>query len=234
MEAGPRSNRARYDAPRNVYELAGDFIAPSGAEDRFTWYEGLLDSTHKGHQSKVYQFSLAPAGLAELIWPDITGRPFPRDSRWPRMVGLEGLMWTPSVYMGLAPVILALSMWSLRRRAAVDVRFWSWTALFFALASLGQYGLGGLARHLLGEQLPGVGDETGGLYWWMVVGLPLYVQFRFPAKLFIVASLALSVLAARGWDEFWQTGRRRVYVILAAVPVVSLILFCAGRQLERN
>ncbi len=228
VEAGPRSERSRYDAPRSVYELARDFVAPADREERFTWYEGLLDSSHKGHHEKIYHFSLAPAILTELFWPNFTGRPFPTDNRWLRVIGLETLLWFPSVYMGLAPVVLALSTWSLRREAPLDVRFWSWTALFGMLASLGVYGVGWLVRQLLsGTPLPGVGDETGGFYWWMVLLLPLYAQFRYPAKLFVVASLALSILAARGWEQSWQVGHRRVFVILAGVPIVSLVAFAA-------
>ena len=56
-----------------------------------------------------------------------------------------------------------------------------------------------------GSELLDIGGEVGGLYWWMTVLLPGYVYFRYPAKLFVVAALGMSMLAAHGWDEAWQS-----------------------------
>jgi len=221
LEAGPHSKRSRYDAPRNVYELAGWAVSSQGSENYYTWYEGLIRAEHAGHHGQVYQFSVAPPAFLDLIWPNFTGYAFPTDSRWLRIFNAEDRIWVPSLYLGLAPLLLAVSAWSLRRAASFDVRFWSLIALVTAVASFGMYGFGYLARQMLGTPFPGIGDETGGLYWLMVVVLPFYVQFRYPAKLFVITSLALALLAARGWDSYWQDGRRRVLALLAFVPVAS-------------
>ena len=71
----------------------------------------------------------------------------------------------------------------------------------------GWYGLGWLVEEIRivsgGDPLsPGpLGAPLGGLYWLMTVLLPGYVQFRYPAKLLVIAAVALSVLSARGWDR---------------------------------
>ena len=73
-------------------------------------------------------------------------------------------------------------------------------------ASLGWYGPGWLAHEIRtacggDPQVWPVGAPFGGLYWLMVLLLPGFEYFRYPAKLLVVAALALSVLAARGWDS---------------------------------
>ena len=45
------------------------------------------------------------------------------------------------------------------------------------------------------KQVVEIGPQVGGIYWAMVMLLPKYFAFRYPAKLFVIASLALSLLA---------------------------------------
>jgi hypothetical protein len=84
--------------------------------------------------------------------------------------------------------------------------------LLFGLGSLGWYGIGWLAADIHGwlwaaaADPPVVGEPVGGLYWLMATTLPGYVYFRYPAKLVVVASLGLSLLAARGWDRVFRLG----------------------------
>ena len=67
-----------------------------------------------------------------------------------------------------------------------------------------------------------VGEPVGGLYWLFVTLLPGYVYFRYPAKLLVVASLGISMLAARGWDEFLVVHSRRITIAFIATTAISL------------
>lgn len=232
-EATPHSRRAKYESPRNVYELAAWLVSPPSDDAQQAWYDGLLGRGDAGHQRQVYQFSVAPARLVELVWPNVTGQAFPINRRWLAALRAEGSawdLWTPSLYLGLLPLVLAAGAFSLRRRAAIEVRFGSWIALIGVFASLGVYGIPSAIRSFSSQtELGGVGPQLGGLYWWLTVVLPGYVYFRFPAKWFVVATLGLSLLAARGWDDAWQSDGRRarrwflvliVFSLLAAVTAV--------------
>jgi len=222
LEASSFGERSHYDAPRNVYEYAYQL---STSEESVP-YERLLKVPSLGHHSHVYAFSLAPWRAIEMIWPNVTGRLVPTHRRWLLALGAEDTLWLPSLYIGLLPLALAIGAFSLKRRAPIETRGLSWLALLAALASLGSYGIGYLLRSILGADDLAVGDEVGGVYWWFVTLLPGYVQFRYPVKLFVLTSLALSMLAARGWRTAW-TSNRNVFYLLAAVPVLSLIAFLA-------
>jgi Bacterial membrane protein YfhO len=227
LEAAPHSRRAKYDAPRNIYELAWSLSAEPTGDERLAWYDGLLGRVAGGHEREVYQFSVAPARVVELLWPNVTGRAYPINRRWLAALGAESGawdLWTPTLYMGLLPLVLAVSAWNVRRSAPVEVRFLSWMVVLGAVASLGVYGIASGADLLFGgADVGGVGGEVGGLYWWLTVFLPGYVYFRFPAKWFVVASLGLSLLAARGWEDAWQTGGRRLRRGFVALFVLSLL-----------
>ncbi len=65
----------------------------------------------------------------------------------------------------------------------------------------------------------------------MTVILPGYVYFRYPAKLLVVASLGLCMLAAEGWDECWQRPSERVpraFAVLAAASCALLVVVWAA------
>jgi hypothetical protein len=73
---------------------------------------------------------------------------------------------------------------------------------------------------------------VGGVYWLLTTVLPGYIYFRYPAKLLVVAALALSVLAARGWDSAFA-GRlprlRTVLLTLAGISVVAILALVVAR-----
>ncbi|MFH1922217.1 MAG: hypothetical protein ABIP48_20325 [Planctomycetota bacterium] len=175
------------------------------------WADGLTcrqlePGTHHGH---VYHFSVGPWRLAEYVWPNSTGRQFPVHRRWLAAVPAEGRIWVPSLYMGLFPLLLAIAALRLRRGDAQE-SWLSWLALLSVVASFGHYGLGWLAHEI--QMAAGrdpsaprlVGAPFGGLYWLLTVTLPGYVYFRYPAKLLVIATLALSMLAVRGWDRTFR------------------------------
>lgn len=232
LEAAPYSTRAHYDAPRNIYELASASIDGFQEAPQLHWYDSLLGRS-SWQERRIYQFSVAPWRAVELFWPNVTGRAFPTNRRWLDTLAPESDLWTPSLYLGLVPIVLAASVWSLRRKAPLEVRLLSWMVVIGGLASLGVFGVAWAISGVLGgAQLGGVGDEVGGLYWWLTVLMPKYVYFRYPAKWFVVANLGLSTLAARGWEATWQTAgvgvARRWLMVLAALSVVGLCATAVG------
>lgn len=141
---------------------------------------------------------LRPWRLAELVWPNVSGRQYPIHRRWLEVIPAEGRVWTPTLYMGLFPLVLALSRLRFRRGPIYE-RWLTWVAVLATVASFGYYGLGWLLAECRVDS--GVGGPFGGLYWLMNLLLPGYLRFRYPAKLLVLAALAVSVLAAKGWDR---------------------------------
>jgi hypothetical protein len=216
--ASRTSERAQFGNPRTMYEAASSVA--SGASNSEAAVRGLFGHPQRDtHHVTTYDFSVGPWRLAEMIWPNITGQMFPQHRRWLSLWPAEGRVWTPSLYLGLLPLLLGLGMFSLR---ATDprIRWLSWTVLLFSLGSFGIYGLGWLLRQFVGSQLA-IGDPVGGVYWLFVVFLPKYVLFRYPAKLLVVAACGLSLLAALGWDRFVVGSSRRLIVVLASLGIVS-------------
>ena len=153
----------------------------------------------------TYQFSQPPWSITELFFPNVMGKPFPTHQRWSDALPAAERIWTPSVYAGVLTILLALSqfrLWGKRKQLV----WLSRVGVFFAIASFGWFGAiwllnEGLAVFGLGEFEVGgfkIGPQVGGLYWFMVTFLPKYFMFRYPAKLFVIASLVVSVLAGLG------------------------------------
>jgi hypothetical protein len=167
-------------------------------------------------QGATYQFSQPPWSIAELFFPNLMGKPFPTHQRWSDALPAAERIWTPSVYAGVLTVLLAMSqfrLWGKRKRHVWLSRI----ALFFAIASLGWFGAvwllnEGLAVFGLSELEIGglkIGPQVGGLYWFMTTLLPKYFMFRYPAKLFVIASLMVSVLAGLGLSRITNTSPTR-------------------------
>jgi hypothetical protein len=229
------TGRAATETARSVYEIPA-MLNRDDAGRRIA--DGLLCRSlpPDSHHRHVYEFSVGPWRLAEFLWPNCSGRQFPIHRRWFDVIPAEGRLWTPSLYMGVLPLVFALGAMRFRRGRATT-RWLSWAAVLAMVASFGWYGLGWLAQEVriaCGAD-PGhwlVGAPVGGLYWLMTVLLPGYVYFRYPAKLMVVAALALGVLAARGWDEAWSARReryRRVLLVLAGLSVLGVIVSLAIR-----
>ena len=227
-EASAESERAAYRLPRSVYEAATfDGSAGETAMGLF----GQPDPTT--HHERAYYFSVGPWRFAELIWPNVSGRMFTTNRRWLSLWPAEGRIWTPTLYMGLLPILLAAAQ--LRLRGGDERTRWlSWLVLLFALGSLGWYGLGWIAREFCSlvlrmdaEKFP-VGPQVGGVYWLMTTLLPTYVNFRYPAKLLVVAALALSQLAAFGWDRLFEEQRSRILMVLKWLGGTSAVLLAAA------
>lgn len=237
IQAAQRSYRTSFDAPRSLYELPkflGRSDRPSGAQIA----AGLLAAPTAGtHYAHVYDFSVGPWRWAEMIWPNFSGQLFPVHRRWTAAIPAEGRTWTPSLYFGLAPLIAALAAWRWRG-GAWRARWMTWTVALAMVAALGWYGAGWLwlelRNALFGAHVGSspLGGPVGGLYWFMVQLLPGYVSFRYPAKWLTVAALALSLLAAQGWDAVFagQSLRaRRVTLALLLLSLAGLAVWAAIR-----
>ena len=206
-------------------------MAPRGAEQ---WLGQFQPGTHQEH---IYHFSVGPWRLAEYVWPNVSGRQFPIHRRWLEVIPAEGRIWTPSLYMGIIPLLMALAAMRLRRGEALD-RWLSWSVVLAVLGSFGWFGLGWLAQEVrqAAGGVPGdpsfSGAPLGGLYWLMTMLLPGYASFRYPAKLLAVAAIGLSVLAARGWDRTFENpanGFRRGLAWLGGLSVGLAVVAVAIR-----
>ncbi|MEL7498030.1 MAG: hypothetical protein AAFN77_10495 [Planctomycetota bacterium] len=164
-----------------------------------------------------YQFSQPPWSLIELGIPNVSGRPFPINARWTHQLAGTDRMWFPSLYMGLLTMILAVG--GLRFFSRSRRQVWiSWITIMFLLGSFGWYGASWLQQEawlLMGQNVNPATSwaaPVGGVYWWMSFLLPKYFSFRYPAKLFVVASLGIAVLAGlninqlKRWNPWWLGG----------------------------
>lgn len=229
------TDRAFHSVPRSVYEIPAALRAdqkedPAGESIA----EGLFGTPPpRSHHRTAFQFSVAPWRWAELICPNISGCEYPIHRRWLAALPAEQRAWSPSLYLGLIPFVLAAGAWRLRRRdddEPVSVRWMTWITLLGFVGALGGYGLGWIAHEIhfatTGGNAPPlpVGPQVGGLYWLMTVLLPGYVYFRYPAKLLTVAMLGLSMLAARGFDRLDDEKRRRTTRgALLVIGILSLV-----------
>jgi hypothetical protein len=241
-EATRYSERAAFERPRNVYE-AGQMALRAAANDDDTGppidenrvrsiAAGLFGRPRPGsHHEAAFNFSVSPWRLVEYIWPNIGGRMFPTNRRWFSLLPAAGRIWTPTLYMGLLPVVLAIC--SLQFCGGDSRRQWlSWLALIGTLASFGFYGLAWLAGELAGDLFGAdvsrmnIGPAVGGVYWLFTVLLPGYIYFRYPAKLLPLVALALSQLAAKGLDAAHEQPSPRAgrWLLVIAGLSASLVL----------
>ncbi len=221
-----RSERAAFDSPRSVYEALQVGTIPTNA---------LLGhaGTVAGQPQRTYDFSVGPWRWLELLWPNIGGRMFPQNSRWMSALSAEGRVWTPSLYLGLIPAVLAIRRLG-RLRSLPPVQYWLAISTLIALfGGLGVYGLGWLLAEFRGLRgQPPVSEPLGwafgGIYWFMTLVLPGFAQFRYPAKLWTLATLGLSFLAAAEWDhqKFYRGshGVGRVFIGLAGMSMALLLM----------
>ena len=233
FEWSARSERAIVDAPRSLWELSRDSRLAIGL---------LQDPPRHSHHERIYDFSVAPWRWLEFVWPNIAGRMFPIHQRWMSALPAEGRVWSPSLYLGLIPLVSALAVFSLRRKADPRMRWCAWMVVIGLLGSLGAYGIGWLWEEIRCGWLGGdaadksVFGAVGGLYWWLVTVLPSYVQFRYPAKLMLLTSLGVALLAARGWDRLFSSEqtvpRRRVLIGWSVLALGSITAMVAIRSAQ--
>ena len=173
----------------------------------------------EGGPHDYYPFSVEPYRFVELAWPSAFGSHFlGRNSNW---MGLlppgHHETWVPSLYVGGLTLVLALGAFGFRE--GPPWRAWmAAVAVLASLAAVGQFaGPIWWARFVpawadwLGPhdsfppravRLDGrLRDGDLGPYWLLATALPGFGSFRYPAKLLVLVSLALSALAGIGWDR---------------------------------
>jgi hypothetical protein len=221
------SDRAHFDLPRSLAEipayLARDFDPPprfDGSPPH--WFDAMI-GRHPAphlHSFAMYDFSVNPLRVAEWIWPNFSGDMIPVNRRWLGALTGDKNFWTPSLYMGLLPFLLALVAW--RVRGADPRTAWlSWMVVIGLVGSFGSFAVGWLVRQAFDSKA--IGDEVGGLYWLLTVLLPGFAQFRYPAKLVTLAALGLSLLAALGWSQFAAGKTRGLLRLLTAALLTSAL-----------
>jgi len=105
----------------------------------------------------------------------------------------------------------------------------SWIVVLGVTASFGWYGIGWLIAEIRSAAGADIskpwlfGEPVGGVYWFLTVLLPGYVNFRYPAKWLVVAGLGFSILAGRGWDRMLSGDLARIRRVVLAVAAVSLL-----------
>lgn len=164
-----------------------------------------VSARSSGTMGDPYRYSVEPIRLIELVWPNVTGAVLPENHSW--LVAIQGRggggqqqFWTPSLYHGGWTIVLAMVGASVI--GGHPARRWLTLLAVLALAaSLGQ---------------------RGRVYPAMAAALPGFSAFRYPAKLMVLAALALSALAGFGWDRLTAGATRRG--IVAACVLVSLSL----------
>ena len=215
-----RSERAEQNHAVNLYStFQQDNETPPKS------FKTLL--THSDVIVGQYEFSLPPWSLIEMVSPNISGKPFPTNARWTDCLPISDRMWFPSLYIGLTTLLLALG----------QIRFWgrnktnvwlSWILLVFLLGSFGWYGLMWLWHELDGVPIHEGqwAAPVGGVYWLMSVSLPKYFAFRYPAKLFVLASLAFCLLAGRAFGRGNWLGRLNIKsTVVTFIAVASIGCF---------
>jgi hypothetical protein len=237
IEATRLSDRAAFNRPRNVYEATtvafsnAESVQPLGETRGQSIARGLLGEPEAyTHHEAIYEFSVGPWRFAEYLWPNVGGRMFPIHRRWFSLLPSEGRIWTPSLYLGLLPVMLAIG--SLIAPASGPREQWlKWLVVLCAVGSLGCYGLGWLMQELAGTFRFGqsaaekIGGPVGGLYWLLVTCLPGYTYFRYPAKLLPIVALGLCLLGAKGFDGVFA--RRSAWLISCLMLFASISGLCA-------
>jgi len=186
------------------------------------------------HHGQLYQFSLAPWQLAELALPNVTGTLYPQRHRWTFLFKDNPRTWYPGIYQGILPLLFALSIFGLGKNA--KHKQLSRLTLFTILASLGSFGIGWIITALSGAKP--VASETGGVYWFLCNLVPGYIQFRYPAKWFVIASLLIAVLAGIGLDDKGtESQRRKTIFSWSMAGLCAVLLTCyplIGQILTKN
>jgi hypothetical protein len=261
----PTLSYARVSERALLKSLAGhslmEHVRPA-AQDRKQRRDDTLASAAIKRQSShwcrvMYDFSTPAYRWIEFIWPNFGGRYLPFNTRWLAAFSPEGRWWTPSLYMGLFPFLLAvlnMRFWPDRKcfstedldpdcqnrsetpckQRAERIRIWfSWVSTFSLLAALGWYGPAGILEGLRGgasnhTNTVGLLPPMGGVYWLLTCLLPGYQFFRYPSKWLVLATLGLSVLGALAMDRIDSKNTRRLTRVLLALVVAGSCVLVIG------
>jgi len=210
------------------------------------------------HRTDIFEFSVPPWHWPELVVPALAGRLFPVYTRISHLVHGDGRTWTITLYTGLIPLALAMTRYRFlmgrgtraaqRRRKIAFSRFdgWDMLAPIGLLLAMGSFSAVTLFRMLVAQRW-GEGDEAMfGPYGWLVMWVPGYSGFRYPAKWLVFVPLGISIAAARQVGHFSLRRTRMIAChvtgwaaigFLIATSVVLALSFIAiydPQRLSRN
>jgi hypothetical protein len=211
-------------------------------------YTGLTVRAAEDGSHEVFPFSVEPYRIAEFFWPGVYGTSLTRHASWLSALPPEHLwkIWVPTLYVGGFTILLALGGAGWR-----DGPPWrAWLTVIGVVSFLGAMGMFAsplwVARLLPGGAgLFGPLDPTdtgelrrdghfpdgfGSPYWLMAQLLPGFGGFRYPAKLMTFTCLAISGLAACGWDRAMAGRGRRAVGVGLALSLLSMVLLAALLQ----
>lgn len=247
LEVISRSSRIGQDYPYSLWELTRTIIDSQSNKETLcsekNYSIGLLcdDFSSNGRSRSIYRFSVGPWRWLEFLFPNVGGRQFPQSSRWFTIFPEEVSVWTPTLYIGILPFLLALSSFRIRRGSqttSIEIfRFiLTWIVLLSLFAALGGFGTVWVFRTIKGllfsQPIPSTfndRDPIGGLYWILNILIPKFSEFRYPAKLLTLTTLCLACLAGIGWDRK-QTSKRftkvaRITLVLTLLALLTSLIF---------
>lgn len=251
LELIDNSSRAFQEKPRSLWEIPRSLSEAGKAhtEDNSSltdreFYSELLcaDFSREGRSRSVYRFSVGPWRWLEFLYPNVGGRQFPQSSRWFRVFPEEIAVWTPTLYFGAFPFLLALSAFLFRRKRRDESSFFRCAATYMTvgsiLAAMGGYGAVWLFRAISalasGTNLPvsfSDYDPVGGAYWALNLIVPKFAEFRYPAKLLTLTMLGFSYLVGYGWDrKKFSTGFLTVLTVVSGLSLVVWAIACLCAQ----
>ncbi|MFP6588874.1 MAG: YfhO family protein [Pirellulaceae bacterium] len=196
LEWSQRSERNMRSSSQTVFQWAGDSLKNNNFENEVV----APKTTDHNHSQRVYNFSLPPWQLAELALPNVSGKLYPQRNHWTFLFPDSQSIWFPTIYQGIIPLLLAISVITLRRRKDTIAAMLSWVLMLTLCAALGTFGLGWIWNQIVPTTT--IAPTNFSLYWLLTNTIPEYIDFRYPAKWFVLTSLMLALLASRGWDQF--------------------------------
>lgn len=251
LELIDNSSRVFQEKPRSLWEIPS---ALSNAGETQTekkisltdreFYDELLcaDFSNEGRSRSVYRFSVGPWRWLEFLYPNVGGRQFPQSSRWFRVFPEEIAVWTPTLYFGAFPFLLALSAFLFRRKRRDESSFFRCAATYLTagsiLAAMGGYGAVWLFRSVSalasGSSIPvsfSNYDPVGGVYWALNIIVPKFAEFRYPAKLLTLSMLGFSYLVGYGWDrKKFSRGFLTALTVASGLSFIAWAIACLGAQ----
>jgi hypothetical protein len=196
LEWSQRSERNMRSSSQTVFQWAGDRLKKNDFDNEIV----APKTTNRDHSQRVYKFSLPPWQLAELALPNVSGKLYPQRNHWTFLLPDSQSIWFPTIYQGIIPLILAISVMTLRRRKDTIAAMLSWVLMLTLFAALGTFSLGWIWNQI--DPTTNIAPRNFSLYWLITNIIPEYIDFRYPAKWFVLTSLMLALLASRGWDQF--------------------------------
>jgi hypothetical protein len=199
----------------------------------------------------MFDFSVEPYRLVELVWPNAFGILAPENRSWLQTIPPTGQheLWSVSLYLGCLTVGLALGA-ALFRDGAPTSPERTWLLLTAALSMAASFGRHAsplwwvrwctTAQPIVGTHDPRtinlrldsfLNDGFGSPYGVLATVLPGFAVFRYPGKLLTFAALATSMLAGLGWDLIARGRTRwpvRWFGCGLAVTMVLLPLWSAA------